>query len=584
MIEQINGTTFGLRLGDDLVEIGNKDASKFEPHIYLPRWNGECFLTIKPSGEITEVEVEVEGDKVKSKYKVKQGEYELELESEFYTLQSGEQYELGALEFNTILNERPPTNRLVFNFEAQGLVLYHQPPLTQEEIDEGAFRPDNVVNSIAVYHATKSNHAIGQTNYMCGKAYHLFRGQAIDSNGWQVWVDKFLDLDRREIVYLIPYDFWLNARYPVRHALGDTFGYTNTGATTISSANRIRAYMATGAAGTGTSMSFYSLIQAANNYQLALYKESDNSFVMGTNEGTDLDVLTWYTQNFTSNPTLTAINYYCCVLVNSANIKADNNGQTKNYQSQTYENGWPSPLNLTTGTSRHYSIYCTYTPGDGVQTVVPISIASAEAFGNPTITVGAVTVQPISIASAEAFGNPSIVPTYTIEADSIASAEAFGSPAVLPGTATIEPISIGSAEAFGNPLIALEVQTVQVISIDSSEAFGSPAVNATYTVQVISIGSSEAFGNPAVTTTYTVQVISIGSAEAFGNPALLLKLQFIKADSIASVEAFGYPNIWQRITLPPQYRDIADATTWRTIQDATTRRTLVSTGKWRSIV
>jgi len=55
MIEQISGTTYGLRLaGGDLVELGDRSA-KFQPRILLPRWNNECSISLFPqlTGNLT---------------------------------------------------------------------------------------------------------------------------------------------------------------------------------------------------------------------------------------------------------------------------------------------------------------------------------------------------------------------------------------------------------------------------------------------------------------------------------------------------------------------------------------------------
>lgn len=89
------------------------------------------------------------------------------------------------------------------------------------------------------------------------------------------------------------------------------------------------------------------------------------------------------------------------------------------------------------------------------QTVSPTAIASAEAFGSPTVTPGPVTVSPTGIASAEAFGTPTVSQdAQTIEPSGIASAEAFGSPTVTPGPVTVSPAGIASGEAFGTPTVS----------------------------------------------------------------------------------------------------------------------------------
>jgi len=70
--------------------------------------------------------------------------------------------------------------------------------------------------------------------------------------------------------------------------------------------------------------------------------------------------------------------------------------------------------------------------------IYPDSIASAEAWGEPTITSDVYSILPSSIDTAEAWGSPSI--ETTIEPASIASAEAFGSPTITQSV-TYKPVS-----------------------------------------------------------------------------------------------------------------------------------------------
>ena len=80
------------------------------------------------------------------------------------------------------------------------------------------------------------------------------------------------------------------------------------------------------------------------------------------------------------------------------------------------------------------------------QVVSPSSIASHEAFGDPTVLPGKVIISPTSIASLESFGTPAILPgVVIISPTSIASLEAFGIPIVILGL-RIYPSSIPSAE------------------------------------------------------------------------------------------------------------------------------------------
>jgi len=81
------------------------------------------------------------------------------------------------------------------------------------------------------------------------------------------------------------------------------------------------------------------------------------------------------------------------------------------------------------------------------------------------------TISPGGIASAEAFGMPTMLLYLT--PSGIASLEAFGSPEVLE---IIIPTGIASAEAFGAPVVA---GPIIAVGIPSAEAFGTSQLNFT---------------------------------------------------------------------------------------------------------
>jgi hypothetical protein len=102
-----------------------------------------------------------------------------------------------------------------------------QPELTPEEIAEGTDRPENVVGSYAVYHKTKRDHVIGQTNYATGKAFHIYRPKVWDADGNEIWAE--LSYADGTLSVTVPQSFLDSAVYPVR--VDPTFGYTSLGAT-----------------------------------------------------------------------------------------------------------------------------------------------------------------------------------------------------------------------------------------------------------------------------------------------------------------------------------------------------------------
>jgi hypothetical protein len=61
-------------------------------------------------------------------------------------------------------------------------------------------------------------------------------------------------------------------------------------------------------------------------------------------------------------------------------------------------------------------------------TILPSSIASAEAFGSPVVSGNVAIIGAGGIAGAEAFDSPTLTLSYNISPSSIASAEAFGVP------------------------------------------------------------------------------------------------------------------------------------------------------------
>ncbi|MER0170341.1 MAG: hypothetical protein DU489_07005 [Nitrosomonas sp.] len=129
-----------------------------------------------------------------------------------------------------LLNERPTTN--VFCYDIQGAENYdffYQPPLTPEEIAEGATRPPEIEGSYAVYHKTLKNHFLGQVNYETGKVMHIPRPQVWEldnEESTKEWADLSYT-DKDELCVTVRQEFLDKANYPVR--VDPTFGYTTIG-------------------------------------------------------------------------------------------------------------------------------------------------------------------------------------------------------------------------------------------------------------------------------------------------------------------------------------------------------------------
>jgi hypothetical protein len=136
-------------------------------------------------------------------------------------------------------------NVFPLDFGSDNLKFYYQPPLTEElglerligniisitETDAvgteaSAHRPENVVGSYAVYHATKRNiHASAQDaeKYKVGKAFHWYRPLIYDNAGHQTWGILNVDPKAGLRTVTIPQEFLDSAVYPV--TIDDEFGY-----------------------------------------------------------------------------------------------------------------------------------------------------------------------------------------------------------------------------------------------------------------------------------------------------------------------------------------------------------------------
>lgn len=178
-------------------------------------------------------------------------------------------------------------------------------------------------------------------------------------------------------------------------------------------------------------------------------------------------------------------------------------------------------------------------------------IASAEAIGSPTFSLGAggslQTIGPASIASAEAFGTSKA--NLRAVASAIVSGEAFGS---LRSRLYAKPTGIVSAEAHGSSKLNRNAKPSGIASaeahggarlglralpsgIATGEAHGSPKLNRM--LAATAIASGEAHG--AARLALRVLPNGLPSAASFGSPSATAGGVTIVPGGIASANAFG---------------------------------------------
>ncbi len=220
----VSNNTFSRNVKDNpkdriTVEIGDSKQADFKPQVKIMRWLNEVNFSMRAQ-EHPDAVVETEGKLIK----YKTPEYEVHQ----YELDPSDIGEDGGLEFEWVLPSKPSTNVLTATIQTKELDFFYQPPLTQEEIDQGAKRPENVVGSYAVYHKTKGgiNRADGM-EYKAGKAFHIYRPKVKDADGSEVWGELNIDEQKGELTVTIDQTWLDKAVYPV--VVDPTFGYTSIG-------------------------------------------------------------------------------------------------------------------------------------------------------------------------------------------------------------------------------------------------------------------------------------------------------------------------------------------------------------------
>jgi hypothetical protein len=180
-------------------------------------------------------------------------------------------------------------------------------------------------------------------------------------------------------------------------------------------------------------------------------------------------------------------------------------------------------------------------PGVSDQTMDVAAVSSAEAFGLPSLSPGAVSTTMAGIATAQALGLPSVFVPISVTMVGIASAEAEGVISATPGGTSATMVGVASAEGMG--LISATPGAVQLtmVGVSSAEEFGlltrTPGgVSAT----PLSVASAEALGLFAVTPgAVSVTMVGIATSEALGLPTRTPGAVSATMVAIASAEALG---------------------------------------------
>ena len=222
-------------------EVGDSTKAVFDTSINLSMWGGECRFNIllnrspqlpMASAVKTATTLFSRPDvSIASTDVTHRTYYKEEMKVDDSTVLGIDSALMGALEWEVILHKKPSTNKFTFPIETEGLIFYYQPFLSEAEKERNSYRPAWAEDSYAVYHATRSNNRKDPITgiveeYKNGKAFHIERPRAWDSDGDTTWCVVRIDTVLDSLTITAPQSFLAKATYPV--VIDPTFGYSTT--------------------------------------------------------------------------------------------------------------------------------------------------------------------------------------------------------------------------------------------------------------------------------------------------------------------------------------------------------------------
>lgn len=270
-MDRLNETTFKQEAKSNPkdkieVEVGDSKQPDFKPQFKIMRWNNEVNFSMRAEEKVGAT-VKIEDEKVKY----------ITPEYEVHQYSKPEAGEDGGFEFEWVLKSKPSSNILTATIQTKGLDFCYQPiELTPQEISMNATRPENVRGSYAVYHKTNKHNTLGGKDYKTGKAFHIYRPEAVDANGSKTWCQLDIDEQNGILTVTVPQNYLDESSYPV--VVDPTFGYTSVGSGQLQAngVGKLNANFVTApASGTLTSITIYhrynSGFGASTNYNYAFY-------------------------------------------------------------------------------------------------------------------------------------------------------------------------------------------------------------------------------------------------------------------------------------------------------------------------
>jgi len=377
---EIESTEYWNDKGFDKLDV---EVNASYPKIRLWRWNKEDYLDIEFPVKAKPLSKGMHSPKLTQEY----SGFNVSL----YPLWNFT--ENGGFEFEIVLKQKPKTNKFTFSINDSGLEFYYQPPLYEQygltepnstcnATDCGnSHRPENIVDSYAVYHSSKKNN-----KYRAGKLFHIYRPKIIDSEGKEAWAK--LNIDKGKLTIEIPQDFLDKANYPV--TIDPTFGYDTIGGSDYdASLDRIiGSWFTLSEDGTAESITFYLHTDSYDDgpRKLGIYRKSDDSFVIGTDEYSGETPDAWIKHDLTASTDLTSGDYWLVHWGEEHALRYDIDETEKGgVDSESYPGTWPDPWSPAFQ-SYKYSIYCTYSAaGDTTPPTYSLNSTNSTTAGTPVL-------------------------------------------------------------------------------------------------------------------------------------------------------------------------------------------------------
>lgn len=356
-VKQINKTTFSADgLGDTKpsIVIGGKDNNKFIPNINMSFHHDEYFINLNRKNKNAILEKDKKDDKAEIP----------DRDTDIFHID-----ESGRLKWDIKFNSCPANFVLYWELKYRdGIEFLYQGELTEKEISEGCYRPDDIIGSYAIYCNKKNN------DYITGKLCHITRPFVIDSNGNKEWC--ILNIDKNELSITLPETFMDNAAYPV--TLDPTFGYTAAGASEdLKNSNDlpIGLLYGTHTAGSGESItqySFYGRPYSSNaTVEIAAYSVSGGDFVSRLAAAVSISVTgteyQWWNSSTISQSLESGTTYGLGWYTSSSAYvytKFDAEYDSPSSYHSTAES-LPATWSESSTVNRKYSMYATYSAGGG---------------------------------------------------------------------------------------------------------------------------------------------------------------------------------------------------------------------------